>query len=152
MDFDVNKFSVISFMGHRSMKRAHTGHHNKVNWWFTPKFSSILGSCRLIALETTLPLVTNLFSMYNYISFLFTPPDWPVLYTWVLPNSLAIHISSPSNNTPPCNIPDNKVHGVDMGPTWVLSAPDGPHVGPMNLAIRDTCSACRITFSAHSHF
>ena len=23
-----------------------------------------------------------------------------------------------------------------MGPTWVLSATDGPHVGPMNLAIR----------------
>ena len=23
-----------------------------------------------------------------------------------------------------------------MGPTWVLSAPDGPHAGPMNLAIR----------------
>ena len=23
-----------------------------------------------------------------------------------------------------------------MGPTWGLSAPDGPHVGPMNLAIR----------------
>ena len=23
-----------------------------------------------------------------------------------------------------------------MGPTWVLSAPDGPHVGPTNLAIR----------------
>ena len=22
-----------------------------------------------------------------------------------------------------------------MGPTWVLSAPDGPHVGPMNLAL-----------------
>ena len=33
--------------------------------------------------------------------------------------------------------PDNKVHGANMGPTWVLSAPDGPHVGPMNLAIRD---------------
>ena len=32
--------------------------------------------------------------------------------------------------------PDNKVHGASMGPTWVLSAPDGPHVGPMNLAIR----------------
>ena len=25
-----------------------------------------------------------------------------------------------------------------MGPTWVLSAPDGPHVGPMNLAIRES--------------
>ena len=24
-----------------------------------------------------------------------------------------------------------------MGPTWVLSALDGPHVGPMNLAIRE---------------
>ena len=28
-----------------------------------------------------------------------------------------------------------------MGPNWVLSAPDGPHVGPTNLAIRDTLSA-----------
>ena len=33
--------------------------------------------------------------------------------------------------------PDSKVHGYNMGPTWVLSAPDGPHVGPMNLAIRE---------------
>ena len=32
--------------------------------------------------------------------------------------------------------PDSKVHGANMGPTWVLSVPDGPHVGPMNLAIR----------------
>ena len=38
-------------------------------------------------------------------------------------------------------IPDNKVHGANMGPTWVLSAPDGPHVGPMNLAIRDVVVA-----------
>ena len=29
-------------------------------------------------------------------------------------------------------IPDSKVHWANMGPTWVLSAPDGPHVGPMN--------------------
>ena len=32
--------------------------------------------------------------------------------------------------------PDNKVLWANMGPTWVLSAPDGSHVGPMNLAIR----------------
>ena len=32
--------------------------------------------------------------------------------------------------------PDSKVHGANMGPTLVLPAPDGPHVGPMNLAIR----------------
>ena len=29
--------------------------------------------------------------------------------------------------------PDDKVHGSNMGPTWVLR----PHVGPMNLAIRE---------------
>ena len=33
-------------------------------------------------------------------------------------------------------VPDKQVHGANMGPTWVLSAPDGPHIGPMDLAIR----------------
>ena len=34
--------------------------------------------------------------------------------------------------------PDNKIHGANMVSTWVLtSAPDGSHVGPMNLAIRE---------------
>ena len=37
--------------------------------------------------------------------------------------------------------PDSKVHGANMGPTWVLSAPRGPNVGPMNLAIR-VCILC----------
>ena len=32
--------------------------------------------------------------------------------------------------------PDSQVYGANMGSTWVLSAPDGPNVGPMNLAIR----------------
>ena len=32
--------------------------------------------------------------------------------------------------------PDNKVHKAYMGPTWVRQDPGGPHVGPMNLAIR----------------
>ena len=32
--------------------------------------------------------------------------------------------------------PDSKVHGTNMGPIWVLSAPDGPHVSPINLAIK----------------
>ena len=32
--------------------------------------------------------------------------------------------------------PDSKVHGANMGPTWVLSAPDEPHDGLTNLAIR----------------
>ena len=33
--------------------------------------------------------------------------------------------------------PDSKVHEANTGPTLVLSAPDGPHVGPMNFAIRE---------------
>ena len=32
--------------------------------------------------------------------------------------------------------PDSKVHGANMVPTWVLSAPDGPHIGPMKPAIK----------------
>ena len=32
--------------------------------------------------------------------------------------------------------PDSKVHGTKMGPTWALSAPGGPHVGPINHSIR----------------
>ena len=33
------------------------------------------------------------------------------------------------------NHPDSKVHGANMGHTLVLSAPAGPHVGPINFAI-----------------
>ena len=31
---------------------------------------------------------------------------------------------------------DSKVRVTNMGPTWVLWTPGGPHVGPMNFAIR----------------
>ena len=41
-------------------------------------------------------------------------------------------------------IPDSKVHGANMGPKRVLSAPGGAHVGPMNLAIRDGDMAVRL--------
>ena len=39
--------------------------------------------------------------------------------------------------------PYSKVHGASMMSTWVLSAPDGPHVGPISLAIRVHVSICR---------
>ena len=35
-----------------------------------------------------------------------------------------------------CLNPESKVHGANIGLTWVLSAPGGPHVGPISLAIR----------------
>ena len=34
-------------------------------------------------------------------------------------------------------IPDNKVHGANMGPIWDRQDAGGPHVGPMNFAIWD---------------
>ena len=46
------------------------------------------------------------------------------------------------------HISDNKIHGANVGPTWVLSAPDGPHVGPMNLAIRDILQHLNDMFTA----
>ena len=41
-------------------------------------------------------------------------------------------------------VPRSKVHGANMGPTCVLSAPDGPHAGPMNLAHYDDVIMCVI--------
>ena len=34
--------------------------------------------------------------------------------------------------------PGSKIHGANMGPTWVLSAPDGPMLAPWAFAIRIT--------------
>ena len=38
------------------------------------------------------------------------------------------------------NTPYSNFHGAHMRPTWVLSAQGGPHVGPMNLVIKDYMS------------
>ena len=46
--------------------------------------------------------------------------------------------------------PDNKVHGANMGPIWVLSAPNGPHVSPWTLLSGYRCSDSR-TVSAASN-
>ena len=32
--------------------------------------------------------------------------------------------------------PDSNFHVAHTGPTWVLSAPGGPHVGPIEITIR----------------
>ena len=45
-----------------------------------------------------------------------------------------------------CGVPDSKVHGANIGPIWGRQDPGGPHVGPMNLAIRDVLCASIICF------
>ena len=46
--------------------------------------------------------------------------------------------------------PDSKIHGANMGPTWVLSALGGPHVGPINLDIRVTNEGNQLTKPHHN--
>ena len=76
---------------------------------------------------------------------------------WVI-NIFTIHSAMCYTSGDAC--PDNKVHGANMGPTWVLLAPDGSHFGPMNLAIR-VCIAqlghrqlrkWLLTYSVLSHY
>ena len=64
-----------------------------------------------------------------------------IAYGWVITALAAVQrpsiTTAQNGNSVTCgNYPDSKVHGANMGPTWVLSVPDGPHIGPMNLAIR----------------
>ena len=59
-------------------------------------------------------------------------------HTWkVVSNSWDIDFIPNDIHSQSCKNPDSKIHGAIMGPTWVLSAPDGPHDGPMYLAIRE---------------
>ena len=39
------------------------------------------------------------------------------------------------SHTPLTVLPDNKVHGANMGPIWGQQDPGGPRVGPMNFAV-----------------
>ena len=54
-----------------------------------------------------------------------------------MPSETVFRIQHDNYNSSDKDTPDSKVHGANMGPTWVMSAPDGPHVGHMNLAIKD---------------
>ena len=68
-------------------------------------------------------------------------PIWRWGLYWSRPHDpvncvLTIGIQSIANHLWIQRFPDSKVHGTNMGTTWALPTPDGPHVGPMNLAIR----------------
>ena len=60
------------------------------------------------------------------------------IFKWVTETSL--HERVPWNRPQAWildDIPNGKVHGANMGPTWGRQDPGGPHVGPMNLAFWD---------------
>ena len=68
--------------------------------------------------------IDSLYHSSDLINFWSRPAEfWPFPDAWLI-DQLS-RISSP----------DSKVHGATMGPIWDRQDPDGPHVGPMNLAI-----------------
>ena len=70
------------------------------------------------------------------------------LWCWssAITQSLSVDTKQGSNLI--WNTPDSKIHETNMGPTWILLAPGGPHVGPMNLSIWD-CVALGTSVALH---
>ena len=75
-----------------------------------------------IGIHVTMPWAL----IFSYVKFI---NQFASLLTWLSWYHLNCHIH---------RIPDSKVHGANMGPTWGRQDPGGPHVGPMNLAIWDS--------------
>ena len=75
-----------------------------------------------------------LFAMYSANVRLFNGPfSLTIIHSPFFRNFHCNNISD--NKATRHHIPDSKVHGANMGPTWGQQDPDGPHVGNMNLAI-----------------
>ena len=84
------------------------------------------------------------YQTYNHIDVAHVTPHLFALY-WLVPylliyghwraHDINMYIPLTLRNAR-CMTPDSKVHGANRGPSWVLLAPDVPHVGSMNLAIR----------------
>ena len=69
---------------------------------------------------------------------------------WEVRHSTKFHQNNVQRrHTPPnrfSDIPDNKVHGPNTGPTWVL------YVGPMNLAVRDITHILAMIYRQIIHY
>ena len=87
-------------------------------------------------------MLQNIF--YNLLNILLPlPPDWTLQIIRLQKqesstsgskrHSMSLQILLHYDRITECNDPDSKPHGANMGPTWVLSAPDGPHVARWTL-------------------
>ena len=55
---------------------------------------------------------------------------------WTLKNMELDFLDAACSGSQGSSYPDSKVYGANMGPTWGRQDPGGPHVAPINLAIR----------------
>ena len=112
-------------------------------WWFETPSRSLWRHCNvwtgcylsLIGTKDNIDVFCNILSKMNEFS-----TDRYMTYVvliWIVVriDTMWFRINT-SNLMKSIITPDSKVHGANMGPAWVQSAPGGPHVGPMNLAIR----------------
>ena len=124
----------------RMCNKEHKGKSNP----FSLSFSSVLAEFLLLTnflfRPTEMLLKTALKTKSWTIALLLDIRESKKFLNLLIKLSL-IHVCS-HPTTDDSRYPDSKVHGANMGPIWVLSAPGGPHVGPMNLVIR--VSMCRI--------
>ena len=88
--------------------------------------------CKLVSIDTSIYIGIAMYD-FMYPSMLISPVARLVLITKIVEMTLC---RIESDHALQFTFPDSKVHGANMEPTWVLSDPDGPHFGPMNLAIR----------------
>ena len=63
---------------------------------------------------------------------------------------ISIELLSSSNSVRlKSTCPDSKVHGANMGPTWLLSAPDGPHV-PCHQGVKNNVLIIDLLLQPHT--
>ena len=85
--------------------------------------------------DVIMPTITAMCGRYRPTGWLIDDHQWfPMAQIGII---AIVHLTS---NIKEETTPDNKIHGANMGPTWVLSVPDGRHVGPTNLTIRECVS------------
>ena len=99
----------------------------------------MIGCCQTapnLYLNQCWPIINEVLLLSPYINF----TENAHLYPWYVCENYKFKITATSPRSLWIN-PDSKVHGANMGLTWVLSAPDGPHVGPMNLVIVEASRA-----------
>ena len=114
---------------------------------YRPFLSNLYVSCIMILWKPTCHSWVNVitekasvtggcyFDNFRYSQLLkISPIRWHFRFSHIVAygvNVIQLYLRLGTNWIP--SIPDNKVHGANMGPTWVLSAPDGRMLAPWTL-------------------
>ena len=126
--------------------RCHMPHHVKsrqpnVTLFYTDSFPRHRAYIKASS-STLVTILSNVLAKWKYIP-----------YNTLRASQTIVTLMSGMLNSVEAEIkpfPDKKVHGANMGPTWVLSAPDGPHFGPMNLVIGISSSNAKLLYVVHN--